>query len=753
MRRSHSRIGIASPLLLATLVACGGRASYVKVDQVALGRVVVYRNGVAYYERRATVEGGELTISVPRDRVDDFLKSLTVVDAISRQPLPVSIPRRTDDDGAYLTMRLQLPGRERADVLLTYVTESPAWKPSYRVVVGANNKVMLEGWAVVDNVSGEDWKNILVGVGSSSALSFRYDLWSVRSIERETLQDEARFAIAPPQGVSPYGAPVPETVVVDFDAVELEQPKVKQPVEWNDITVTGRRQNDLKNQPAVRNRRVIKEDVADRALRAKQAAELQRRQSGRQLADECKTNAICKEGTAPRKEGGKEGDWKFNGEYWNDELGYYRKGVEKLRIASEQLKKSNATIVIEATADSKTVGARDRAIARATTIKNRLVDQGIAPGRITITTRVEVGLPEHAQLRIEPAKPGETKPTKPQVADVSAAPVGESHFTSPGPMTVERGASAMVSMVRSETDGEVVYLYDAETVRGNQHFAFRAVRFKNPTASTLEAGPVTVYGDQRFIGEGLTEPVPPNQPAIVPYALDRQIVVDRSGAEDSRLSRLVTVQRGVMTAEVQQIKRTKLSIINRLDAPATVFVRQTVERGWTLIDKPLPFERAGDAHLFRIELAPRETKRVEIAMATPVQRTFDLGADDTLAMIKMFVELPDGDAGIKDQLRKALALHKRLVDLTVEQTSLRRRLDDYKQRLDDLHAQIVTLQAVRTGNDLMAHLKLKMTEMSDRVQKTTISIVDQEQKIMLSRVQFQDAVSDLSLPDAIAGKP
>src|SRR5687767_10657839 len=73
---------IAGFLLAAALAGCGPKhASFVKVDNVALGRVVVYRNGVAYYERRATVTGGVLTVSVPRDRVDDFLKSLTVVDA------------------------------------------------------------------------------------------------------------------------------------------------------------------------------------------------------------------------------------------------------------------------------------------------------------------------------------------------------------------------------------------------------------------------------------------------------------------------------------------------------------------------------------------------------------------------------------------------------------------------------------------------------------------------------------------------
>jgi hypothetical protein len=85
---------------------------------------------------------------------------------------------------------------------------------------------------------------------------------------------------------------------------------------------------------------------------------------------------------------------------------------------------------------------------------------------------------------------------------------------------------------------------------------------------------------------------------------------------------------------------------------------------------------------------------------------------------------------------------------------MRRRLNDYRGRMDELHGQILTLQAVKTGGELMGHLKTKMKEISDRVQKTTIQIVDQEEKIMLARVQFQDALAELVLPDAAqpAGK-
>ena len=68
-------------------------------------------------------------------------------------------------------------------------------------------------------------------------------------------------------------------------------------------------------------------------------------------------------------------------------------------------------------------------------------------------------------------------------------------------MPVSISPASVVSILRSQTDGEVVYLYDAESERGNDHFAFRAVRFRNPTDSTLETGPVTVYGSERFIAD------------------------------------------------------------------------------------------------------------------------------------------------------------------------------------------------------------------------------------------------------------
>ena len=718
---------LAGLLLATALSGCGPKAgsTFVKVDDVALGRVVVYRNGVAYYERRATVVGGYLTISVPRDRVDDFLKSLTVVDAISKQPLPVSIPREQAADGAYLVMKLQLPNtKQKADVVLTYVTESPAWKPSYRVVVGDKGKVLLEGWAVVDNTSGEDWKGVLVGVGSSSALSFKYDLWSVRTVQRETLADAERFAVAPPTGISPYGGQTANgaaEMIGELDDGEIRRPE-------------GHPDNEKTSRVAGAESVAIDTEVA--VSRGPRPSVARSRSDGKKVATR---GAAPAEPPAASKDMDRRVD----------------QGDAKMRQLSQSLLKSNKTIVVEGYADAARGGdAERRANDRANIVKNQLIDQGVPPARIKVVTKVAANSGERVRLVAEAPSPEEQKQQQAgrAQAELTAQPVGESHFASPLPMTVERGASAMVSMVRQETDGEVVYLYDAESERGNANFAFRAVRFTNPTASTLETGPVTVYGNERFIGEGLTEPIPPRASAVVPYALDRQIVVERHDSDEHQLEKLVTIQRGILTAQVQHIRKKSLTITNRLREPTTVFIRHTINKGWTLLEAPNAFERIGDAHLFAVKLKPNEVRTVQIREATPLERTLDLNADVTLSMMRVYVEAPSGSAELKDQLRKLLGIHKTLVDLAQEQDSLRRRLADYKGRMDELHAQILTLQAVRTGNDLMSHLKTKMKDISNRVQKTTIGLVDQEEKIMLARVRFQDTLAELTLDDKLAQK-
>ncbi len=114
------RLLLAVTALSAALGGC--RNDYVRVNDMALGRVVIYRNGVAYYERRATLSKDSLTIQVPRDKVNDFLKSLTVRDARTGRTLPVGFPSPGAEYGGLVNMVIDLPPRTATDLIITYIT-------------------------------------------------------------------------------------------------------------------------------------------------------------------------------------------------------------------------------------------------------------------------------------------------------------------------------------------------------------------------------------------------------------------------------------------------------------------------------------------------------------------------------------------------------------------------------------------------------------------------------------------------------
>lgn len=730
------RSTLASILLSVTLLGgCGGSSNYVKVDDVALGRVVVYRNGVAYYERRAHVAGDRLSVAVPADKVDDFLKSLTVLDAATGKPLAVSFPRQDSVREGIVDMVIQLPGKGPTDVVLTYITEAPAWKPSYRVQVRPDGKVMLQGWAVVDNTSGEDWKNIYVGVGSSSALSFRYDLWSVRQVHRETLANEERFAVAPPMGGATYADHGAQAASV-YTLADADIPKpADHPASDGDYYRGGLDEA---------------EDYGGYAGEATTTATGGGGGGGRGAKGTTRVTKADKAAkpaaTAPPQP--------TPPPAYNKRLEEQRRREQQAQVSDQkvksiaiQLKNNRNSIVIEGYADPNESNADMRALDRANTLRNKLIDEGVPPAQIKVEGKgVVAGQGAGVRIVAQAESPHEA------IAAGPDTPVGESFFASGKPLTVRRASSVMVSMVQSPTDGEVVYLYDAESARGNSKYAFRAVRFRNPTDSTLETGPLTVYGEGRFIGEGLADPIPPKATAVVPFALDRQVVISREDDRRDQISSLVTLQRGILTANVQHIRATKLKVTNRLHEPAKLFMRHTVEKGWKLINAPEVYESIGDAHLFMIELKAGETKVVDIEEATPIVKTVDLRTDVGLNMVKIFVEAPHADPAFTEAMKKLLAIHKEIADHEQTMASVRQRLVDYRERMDELHAQLVTLEAVKSKGDLMTHLKTKMKEISERVQKETIDLVNLEEKAMLARIRFQDSVAELDFEKGIAVK-
>ena len=70
------------------------------------------------------------------------------------------------------------------EVVASYMIPAAVWKSSYRLIFGASGQPVLEGWAIVDNTTGEDWNNVRLSLVSGRPISFVSQLYAPKYVDR-----------------------------------------------------------------------------------------------------------------------------------------------------------------------------------------------------------------------------------------------------------------------------------------------------------------------------------------------------------------------------------------------------------------------------------------------------------------------------------------------------------------------------------------------------------------------------------------
>ena len=226
--RVLSRSGAALALAVA-LFGCA-RGPDIASPELPLRRVVVYRNGVGYFERGGEVDGEEVSFKMRQRMVGDFLATLAIVerggsslkaasfplevdknDPVAQDPRfdrmleawnhPGEPPKAPDPSNERLRkVRLSLDGKEH-DLAIGYVAATPLWRPSYRVVVGKDG-ADLQVWGIVQNLSGEDWKNVELTLVAGAPIAFESTLGEAITPTRPVITDTGEIIAQVPEGMT-----------------------------------------------------------------------------------------------------------------------------------------------------------------------------------------------------------------------------------------------------------------------------------------------------------------------------------------------------------------------------------------------------------------------------------------------------------------------------------------------------------------------------------------------------------------------
>jgi hypothetical protein len=100
-------------------------------------------------------------------------------------------------DNTRKTVELRFAGQGARRVLVGYLTEMPLWKMTYRLALSADEPPLLQGWAIVENTTDEDWRNVRLELVSGRPVSFIQNLYEPIYPKRPTVRTQTDQALLP----------------------------------------------------------------------------------------------------------------------------------------------------------------------------------------------------------------------------------------------------------------------------------------------------------------------------------------------------------------------------------------------------------------------------------------------------------------------------------------------------------------------------------------------------------------------------
>jgi hypothetical protein len=488
--------------------------------------VVVYRDGVAYFEREGLVKGARVGFRARSGSVSDLLATLAVSERAARDPAAgraslvrsVDLDARSDDDareGAQ-TVLLSLDGGTH-DLDVGYVAESPIWKPSYRLVLHAGGLASLQIWGVVENASGEDWKDVGLSLVAGAPIAYASDLDATVIPTRPTVTDRGRPTMAVPRSESSYG------YKSDGNAMMQSATTISQ-------TVASRSETPM-------------------------------------LA-----------------------------------------------------------------------GMRD---ARRANVRTLVASADMSPGRAVVNLTMQGGSTRY---------------------DVAL------------PVTIPDQGASMVFVVEDPAQGDQVLLFapDDSVPEASSH-PFRAVRFDNRTGGLLESGPIALFDDRSFLGQGVVESLRPGATGTVPIAIEHDVTVTHEQRTDEVTGSLTDAPLGGLTLARSQVTRTTYHLRSDLDRATSVLLRQPRKSGTRLRTPPAGVTENASlgVALIPASVPAQGTADVEVDETAPVETAVDWLAPTADMAVKAFLGDPKSDPEAVRRLTAAWSVRTDLLKLEEERSSLR----------------------------------------------------------------------------------
>ena len=225
------------------------------------------------------------------------------------------------------------------------------------------------------------------------------------------------------------------------------------------------------------------------------------------------------------------------------------------------------------------------------------------------------------------------------------------------PVTIHKNESAMVPILQQDLPAEHVTLWSRNDPR-----PLRAVWLENKSKLTLDSGSFSIFESGEFAGEGLLDPIHPGERRLLSYAADQAVRVKITDTNGKRTLHHLQIHKGLVIERYMDVSYMTYSATNSADEDRVVLIehpRRT--NGWSLEDGVTAAETTPDLYRFRVAVKAHSTEKLEAREHGPeyVTVSIDPNQNTNSYLIDLVKRVPDAES----QLKPIIDAQGKLADL------------------------------------------------------------------------------------------
>ena len=556
------------------------------------------------------------------------------------------------------------------EMLVSYTIAAPIWKTTYRTVFDSSGKPFFQGWAIVDNVSEEDWIDVQLSLISGTPISF----------------------ILPVQ--QPFYRYRP---VVPMPADLRLNPQTHDPLlagSYGAAGTIGGLVTDTQG-GGVPNASVV-----------------------------VRNNSTGQTFTAQTS---------YSGEFQTQQLPAGNYSVVVSAPGFSQTTVTNVAVTANAPANIG-VNLQVGTVSENVTVDGVSAQRSIAArqlSRMPVNGRRANSFADLRGGAAPPAPPaaGAGKDEAISVSDaitsgqsgveaaVEGGEVGDLfEYQIQQPVTVRRDRSALIPIVQTHMEGSRVSIFN-ESVRRDRPMS--GLLLKNTTNLTLEDGALTVIDGNAYAGEALMERLKPQEQRLVSFALDLGTLVGVQQKADRAPASIVRIKDGVFQVHYFQEDKKIYTVTNQTDRPRVLYVEHPVRQGWDLSKETrAPEGRSQRYYRFRVELKANERAELPVTERRALMESYAL-ADFTRPQLDLFFTRKYFDEPTRAALQNLIGLKERISKLDERDAAIDEEIEEIGKDQERLRENIEALSKTAEARTLIARYVQKADQQETRIEQLT----------------------------------